>query len=235
VKGIVSVDRVRVRPAGASLFVEIAVGVSRTLPFDQVSQVENAISRAIRAEMANAEITVTTTPRALDDETVMERVMVIARNRALAVHHVTVHHLEDKLAVSLDLEVDGRLPLAKAHEIADALEVAIADEFSGEVEVETHIEPLQSSDAEGRDAPDSLQAEIAATLKALAQGDGPLRDVHEVRVRETPRGLVVNFHCRAEPSLTVDAIHRAVDNLERRLREQRKGVYRAIGHAEPAG
>ena len=37
--------------------------------------------------------------------------MVIARNRALAVHHVTVHRLRDKLAVSLDLEVDGKLSL----------------------------------------------------------------------------------------------------------------------------
>jgi divalent metal cation (Fe/Co/Zn/Cd) transporter len=67
------------------------------------------------------------------------------------------------------------------------------------------------------------------------KSDGPLRDVHDVRVRETPNGLVVNFHCRAEPALTVDATHRAVDDLERRLREARKDVHRAIGHAEPAG
>ena len=46
---------------------------------------------AIKAEMPEAEVNVTTEPRALDDETVLERVMVIARNRALAVHHVTVH------------------------------------------------------------------------------------------------------------------------------------------------
>ena len=51
--------------------------------------------------------TVTTEPRALDDETVLERVMVIARNRALAVHHVTVHAIEGRLSISLDLEVDG--------------------------------------------------------------------------------------------------------------------------------
>jgi divalent metal cation (Fe/Co/Zn/Cd) transporter len=231
----VTVDRVRVRPAGASLFVEVAVGVSRTLPLDRVSQVEKEIAQSIRADMTNAEVTVITTPRALDDETVAERVMVIARNRGLAVHHVTVHRLQDKLAVSLDLEVDGRLPIGKAHEIADALEAAIADEFSGEVEVETHIEPLQSDDAAGRDAPAAVHSDIAAALKALVPPGGPLRDVHDVRVRETPQGLVVNFHCRAEPALTVDTIHRSVDDLERRLREARKDVHRAIGHAEPAG
>jgi cation diffusion facilitator family transporter len=235
VKGVVTVDRVRVRPVGASLFVETAVGVSRTLPLDRVSQVEKEIAQAIRADIANAEVTVITTPRALDDETVMERVMVIARNRGLAVHHVTVHRLQDKLAISLDLEVDGRLPLGRAHEIADALEAAIAEELSDEVEVETHIEPLQSDDAAGRDAPETIQSDVAATLNGLVRPHGLLRDVHDVRVRETPQGLVVNFHCRAEPTLTVDAIHRAVDELERRLREERDDVHRAIGHAEPAG
>ena len=115
------------------------------------------------------------------------------------------------------------------------MEAAIAEEFSGEVEVETHIEPLQSDDAAGRDAPETIQADVASTLKALVRPDGLLRDVHDVRVRETPQGLVVNFHCRAEPTLTVDAIHRAVDDLERRLREERDDVHRAIGHAEPGG
>jgi cation diffusion facilitator family transporter len=233
VRGVVAVDRVRVRPAGANLFTEITVGVSRTLPLDRVSAVEKEIARAVRAAMPEAEVTVITAPRALDDESVMERVMVIARNRALAVHHVTVHHLRDKLAVSLDLEVDGTLPLGKAHEIADGLEQAIAEEFSGEVEVETHIEPLQADGASGRDAPDAQRAEIAAALKGLLTSDGAIRDVHDVRVRETPRGLVVNFHCRADPALSVEEVHRAVDGLERRLREERRDVQRAIGHAEP--
>lgn len=234
VRGVVGVDRVRVRPAGASLFVEIAVGVSRTLPLDRVSEVERNVARAIRAAMPEAEVTVITAPRALDDETVMERVTVIARNRALAVHHVTVHRLRDKLAVSLDLEVDGHLPLGKAHEIADGLERAIAEDFADEVEVETHIEPLQGDGASGRDASDATQAEIAVALKKLVQPDSPIRDVHDVRARETPRGLVVNFHCYADPALSVDEVHRAVDTLERRLREARGDVQRAIGHAEPA-
>lgn len=234
VRGVVAVERVRVRPAGANLFAEIAVGVSRTLPLDRVAAVEQGVIDAIRADMPNTEVTVVTVPRALDDESVTERVMVIARNRALAVHHITVHHLQDKLAVSLDLEVDGKLPLGRAHEIADGLEKAIADEFGGEVEVETHIEPLQSDAISGRDAAASLQSEIAGKLKALTPPDGSVRDVHNVRVRETAEGLIVNFHCHAASSLTVEAVHQAVDRLERDLREQRPGIHRVIGHAEPA-
>jgi cation diffusion facilitator family transporter len=233
VRGVVAVDRVRVRPAGTSLFAEVAVGVSRTLPLERVASVESDVKKAIQADMPEAEVTIITVPRALDDETITERVMVIARNRALAVHHVTVHHLKDKLAVSLDLEVDGTLPLGGAHAIADTLEKAIADEFDGEVEVETHIEPLQSPGLSGRDAPAGVQEEIAALLRRIATGDGPIGDVHNIRTRETADGLIVNFHCRANAALPVAEVHHAVDAIERALRDQRRDVHRVIGHAEP--
>jgi divalent metal cation (Fe/Co/Zn/Cd) transporter len=79
-----------------------------------------------------------------------------------------------------------------------------------------------------------LQAEIAEALQALVKPIGAIRDVHDIRVRQTPRGLVVNFHCRADTGLSVDAVHRAVDELERALLERRPDLQRAIGHAEPA-
>lgn len=235
VKGVVSVDRVRVRPVGSTLFVETNVGVSRTLPFERVAKLKEAIEAAIRKEVGEAEINIVTEPRMLSDESVSERVMVIARNRALAVHHVTVHKLQGKLAVSLDLEVDGTLRLREAHKIAHDLEAAISEEFDGEVEVETHIEPMQTAAITGQDAPASLQESIAATMRELAKDGGLIRDVHAVRVRETPKGLIVNFHCRAEPMLPVEKVHLAVDALERRLLEKRPEIHRVIGHAEPTG
>src|SRR5271163_2604910 len=88
--GVVSVERVRARPAGAVLFVELSVGVSRALPLDRVTAIKDRLSRDIRSVLPNAEVTITEEPRALDNETVRERVMMIARNRGLAIHHVAV-------------------------------------------------------------------------------------------------------------------------------------------------
>ncbi len=236
VKGVVAIESVRARPVGATLFIDLAVAASRALPLDRVSALAGEIRRAIRAEMPEAEVTITTSPKALDDESVLERVMVIARNRSCAVHHVTVHEVTGKLAVSIDLEVDGAMPLARAHEIASELEAAIAEEFGGEVEVEveTHIEPLQSGGVAGRDAADGVRSVITTLMHELLPAGSPLRDIHDVRVRETPQGLVVNFHCRTAPALSVAAVHEAVDALERHLREKRPDVHRVIGHAEPA-
>src|SRR6185436_130376 len=81
--GVVAVERVRVRSVGPTLFADLLVGVSRTLPLDRVAAIKAEIAGKILAELPEAEVNVVTEPRALNDETVLERVMVIARNRAL--------------------------------------------------------------------------------------------------------------------------------------------------------
>jgi len=231
--GVVAVERVRARPAGAVLFVEVGVGVSRTLPFDRVAAVKDRLARAIRADLPAAEVTITTEPRALDDETVRERVQVIARNRGLAVHHVAVQAIGDRLSVSADLEVEGTLPLAAAHDIASRLEEAIREELGPEVEVETHIEPLPALLLAGRNASPARVAEVTRSLAALAADIPGLGEVHDVRVRETADGEIVNFHCRVDSTLSVSAVHDLVDAVERELRRHFPAVARVIGHAEP--
>jgi len=70
-------------------------------------------------------------------------------------------------------------------------------------------------------------------LAELAPETRIIRDIHDVRVRETDQGEIVNFHCRVDPALSVGAVHDAVDALERRLRRRFPLIQRVIGHAEP--
>jgi divalent metal cation (Fe/Co/Zn/Cd) transporter len=164
---------------------------------------------------------------------VRERVMLIARNGGLAVHHVAVQAIGDRLSVSADLEVEGTLPLSAAHETASRLEESIRDELGPEVEVETHIEPLPAVLLAGRDADAARVTEIHQALAALATGAAELGEVHDVRVRETADGEIVNFHCRVDPALSVRTVHDLVDGLERGLRRRFPTVARVVGHAEP--
>jgi divalent metal cation (Fe/Co/Zn/Cd) transporter len=60
-----------------------------------------------------------------------------------------------------------------------------------------------------------------------------VRDVHDVRMRETVDGEIVNFHCWVDPALSVHDVHEKVDALERGLRNTFPSIKRVIGHAEP--
>jgi hypothetical protein len=67
------------------------------------------VETAVTAQVPGATVTIITTPRALDDETVLERVLHVAAVMRHPVHHITVQHIGDQLSVSLDLEVDGQM------------------------------------------------------------------------------------------------------------------------------
>jgi len=233
IPGIVAIERIRARSAAGVVFIDLHAAVSRTLPLDRVEALKARAEAAIRADFPRSEIAVTIEPRALDDESARERVMIIARNRALAIHHVTVHTVDGRLAIALDLEVDGTLSLREAHDIATGLEAAITEELGQDIEIDTHIEPQQADDATGTDAPPERTARIAGALADIANAFGTLQRIHDVRVRTTPDGEVVNFHCYVAPELTVLTVHDRVDEVERRLRERFPAVKRIIGHAEP--
>src|ERR1700737_1259304 len=232
VPGVVDVERLRVRMVGSTHFIDAIVQVPRTFPIDRVEEIKRRAQAAVTKVLDEADLTFTAVPVARDNESVRERIMVIARNSGLAVHHVTVHDLGGKLTVSIDLEVDGEMALSAAHAIAHELERNIREEFGEDVEVDTHIEPLEPELPVGTDAaPDRVEA-IKPRLSPFAAARA-IHDIHSVRVRNTDAGEIVNFHCRADPSMSVIKVHENVDEIERALRRAFPAVKRVISHAEP--
>jgi cation diffusion facilitator family transporter len=232
VPGVVDVERLRVRMVGSTHFIEAVVQVPRTYPIDRVDEIKQKAQAAVGDALDDADLTFTAVPVARNNESIRERIMVIARNSGLAIHHVTVHDLGGKLTVSIDLEVDGEMALIAAHDIAQELERNIRDEFGEDVEVDTHIEPLEPELPLGTDAaPDRIEAIKTALTRFAA--DGAIHDIHNVRVRNTDAGEIVNFHCRAAPSMSVIKVHENVDAIERALRRAFPTVKRVISHAEP--
>ena len=234
IPGVIDVERLRVRMVGATHFVDANVKVPRTLPIDSLDDIKRQAQAAVARALHDADLTFTAIPVARDNESVRERIMVIARNSGLAIHHVTVHDLGDRLTVGIDLEVDGAMPLGEAHEVTRTLEQAIRADFGADVEVDTHIEPLEPELPVGVDTKPERMEVIRAELTRLADADGSLHDIHNVRVRDSDAGEFVNFHCRAEPEMTVIEVHQRVDEIERGLRRAFPNVKRVISHAEPA-
>jgi cation diffusion facilitator family transporter len=232
VPGVVGVERLRVRMVGPTHFIDAIVQVPRTYPIDRIDEIKRKAQDAVTKALDDADLTFTAVPVARNNESVRERIMVIARNAGLAVHHVTVHDLGGKLTVSIDLEVDGEMELTAAHDIAHQLERNIRDEFGEDVEVDTHIEPLEPELPLGVDAaPDRV--ETIRTALARIAADSAIHDIHSVRVRNTDAGEIVNFHCHAAPSMSVIEVHENVDEIERALRRAFPAVKRVISHAEP--
>ena len=92
---------------------------------------------------------------------------------------------------------------------------------------------MPQPEAAGREAPPERVKAVEIALGEIAAESGMIRDVHNVRVRETDDGEIVNFHCHVDSDMSVQMVHEKVDALERALKQHSSLIKRVIGHAEP--
>ncbi len=162
-RGVAGAEAIRLRTSGARIVGELIVSVSRTLPLERVAAIKADLATRIGQRWPQADLTITANPIALDDETILERVQLIATSRRLPVHHVTIQDIDGRKSVALDLEVDGAMTLSAAHSIASDLEEAVAAEVGEGVEVETHIEPAEPEAHSQARSPPPPRRDLCAT------------------------------------------------------------------------
>jgi len=233
VPGVITIDSLRLRPAGAEVLGDISIAVSRTLPLERVAMIKGDVKAAITQLYPEVSLTVAARPVALDNETVLERVLLIAAKRHVPIHHVIIQEIDGRTSVSFDVEIDSRMAHGQAHEIVSGLEIDMREELGADIEVETHMEPLEPHELPGFDASQKTRMEIASALAKRAAETGVISDVHNVRVRQTPNGLVVNYHCFVDPHLSVETVHDHVDDLDHMAQADFPTIVRIVGHAEP--
>jgi cation diffusion facilitator family transporter len=187
--GVASVESVRVRATGPEVFGDLGLGVARTLSLERVAAIKANVTAAIHEQFPDATVTITISPKVLDDETVLERVLHVAAVMRRPVHHITVQRINERLSASLDLEIDGRLPVSEGYAIASQLERAIARELGPKVEVETHLEPLVIHGLQGHNVDGETEERVTTALKHRAAEIEAVRNIHNVRVRNTESGL----------------------------------------------
>lgn len=233
VDGVAKVCRIRARPAGAVMFVDIELAVARSCSLVQVGQICERIREILKNEIPEAEVSISTQPLAMDTETVQERVAAISGMLGVNVHHVSAHSSNGALSISLDLEVDGLLSIQQAHDIASALEDAVRKEFGETAEVDTHIEPLLKKGLEGNLVSSEDFEAISASLKKLIGENGDFDNVHNVRIHNTENGIIVIFHCEADAKKTLIDVHKSIDAIEHKLQVLYENIWKITAHVEP--
>ncbi len=233
VPAVIKVNRARVRQVGNVTFVDIDVAVGRGLQLSRIAAIRASIAERVEAIIDDADVTVSAHPLALDNETVNQRVSIIAADLGLSVHHVMSHRVNGMLSVSLDVEMDDAKTLGEAHDMATLLEKSIRDELGDDVEVETRIEPHQAENLAGIDADPKVVAGITELAKAEAKGLSLIKGIGKVRARATEHGLIIIFHCLIDAERGILESYEAVEELEIRIRNNWPDSWRVVGHAEP--
>lgn len=233
VPGVQSLGPVRVRQAGAGVFVDLTVNVDRSASLEEAHQVASAVDERVGELIRHGDVVVHVDPVRRSGESLQQTVSALAARFGLHTHYVHAHEVHGRYAVDLHVEVPPDLTLGQAHDRVSRLELAIRDDLPQVRDIHSHIEPVAAPVAAGsetgQDDVDRVRAQVDAAVRECSRLGG----YNRLHVRSLSDGYDVVIHCLADPDMPVGEAHHLADDLEKRLQAQIPSIRRVLVHVEP--
>ncbi|MFB3915461.1 MAG: cation-efflux pump [Terriglobales bacterium] len=233
VPGVLEVDRVRIRRAGNRHFVDLTIGLARTVTFQRSEQVAKAVTEAVHRILPDADVIVHSVPRAFFGENIHDRVRAVAARNNLNVHDVSVQNLGGgRLHVEQHLELDERLSLKDAHDRVTLLENEIRADVP---EISTMLTHIESEPATVEDVAEiGRDQRLERRLQQLVKDFFPeVIDIHDVRVKKVMGRVYLSCHCTMADNLPLSRVHDLSTALEIRFKQGVPELFRVLIHTEP--
>ena len=232
VKGVLACERLRVRRAGNRYFVDTIIAVERSLPFEQVEAIADAVEERIQQTLPHSDIMIHTEPRPPPSGSLFEKVKAVAARHNLFVHELAAHDIAGNRHLELHLEVSDRHTLRQAHELVSRVETEILREAPEVTTINTHIEDEGAQVEFGRLVVEE-HGSIEQRLREIAAQFPEILDCHEILVRSVRNRLYVSCHCTMNGNLPITRVHEVTADLETQFKRALPGVFRLTIHSEP--
>ncbi len=234
VSGVIAIDKIRVKPTGPQVFIEMAVCVNRTLSVEKVQRICADIEKKVREEFPVGDITINTRPIALNSETIAERVHVIGLNHNLHAHNISTNLAEQKKQISFDVEIDQQLTIKQAHDTVNELEEELHREFDEELDICIHLDPLRNDERYTGSLQPGEKELVNNTIIKASQSIENIQDVHDILIRKSEEGkLFITLHCSFNDDALLAEVHYLTSQLEGAIYRSLPNAGRVIIHAEP--
>ena len=235
VKGVLNVSAIRAREVGAQVFVDLTASVARSMSLegshDVATQIEDQVRATLMDNAPNADVVVRINPVTQDHESLIDAVHAAAMRAGKAVHNISVHVVGSERRVQLDLEVNGRLNLQAAHDIATELEHDLKAQLDL-AHVSVHIEPMNEP-TQAREV-GQRQATISE-IERLARGDRRIQSVDHIVLDRVGTSINVAMNCQFSAAMSLTDAHLAAEHLEQALRRHLPHLGHVLIHTEPEG
>jgi cation diffusion facilitator family transporter len=237
VPGVVSSHRVRSRGHEGAVYADLHIRVDPAMSTEQAHAIAHEVQNRLREKHKDIlDVTVHVEPADSPaaqhgPNGITTRLRRLADGLGITVHDIWAREVKGQYYVEVHLEADGRLSLREAHDLASALEERARQELPNLSELTAHIEP--HGQVTQAPAPDSQEAQIAASVQRLVDSTLAGGTCHKVFVQREGDGWSVSLHCRLPGDLKLEEAHRTSTMLEAKLRREIKGLERVIIHTEP--
>ena len=233
VEGVAEVRNIRLRPSGPQLFVDAVIGIKRTIPFQHAHSVMDHVEQTIQELHPHADVVVHAEPCESEDETIADKVRMIALERGLrAPHNLEVHESRGKHHIEFDIEYQKGKSFVEAHDLTTDIEREIRDAIPGVDRVTVHMEEYDHSEDQQRDVTEE-EGNLRDEIREQVLADPRVLRCSEIGLLRAGTKYNLSLHCAFDRSLTLDQVHDIICSIESTLYGRFTVIRRVVVHAEP--
>ncbi len=216
-KGVQKCENLRVRKAGAKIFVETAVQVPDYMSLEEAHDLASKIEFNIRNFLGNADIIVHAEPTRTQMETrkIVEK-MAAEVEGVKDTHDIDMVYTNGKLYIMLHAFVNPKISIDEAHEIAEKIEKKITKEVKDIEDVTVHVEPFNTKPRKG---PVTDEREIREIVHRTAEDCQQALRIKRIVTYIAGKKRYINIDCCFTEQISIEDAHETASKIEDRVKE----------------
>ena len=231
VEGVKDCHYLRIRKAGQKHFVDAHVTLAGGMTLYQAHSVTSTIEERISKILPQSDIMIHTEPHTGKDPVTTIRAVASNIPEIKDMHGITVKTIGGKLVISYHIELEPKITIASAHEIANSLEQRLKEELKNVSTIISHLEPAPETSGTGysQESASLLEKQVAQISQSMPE----VRSLHELEILVRDGKYNVTLHCAVDSSVTLAKAHEIATKIEEKIRVVDSRVNQVSVHCEP--
>ena len=231
--GVQTVEHVRVRNSGPSIFVDLTLHLKRILPFERANTLVHDVENAIRKILPNADIMIHPEPTETSDETIADKVKLMMSKSGLSAHDIQAFQVDGKYQVEFQLEFEQQQEFVHVHTMVDEIESRIKNEIPNVAAVIVHIEDSREKVVDSVNVTQTSQ-ELIEEILQLAYDHPGIKECSVLSVLEIKGKYRVSMNSIVDKRLPLEEVHTISTALENKIMVTFPRIKEVNIHAEPS-
>lgn len=232
IEGVKGCHNLRIRRAGNKYFVDAHVEVEGYLPLSRAHGIAEAIESQISEIFPGSDIIIHTEPYLNVESISIIRNAVSEFPEINDIHEITLTDMGERMFLSYHLEMDSKVNLETAHEIAHKLESRLNKLLKKPIIVVSHLEPILNISNKKVVNEDEAK-KMKHRIIEIAEEYPEIKSVHDIDALSLGESVCITMHCTVDGSMNLDEAHTVSTRLEEKIKSMDDRISHVIIHCEP--
>ena len=233
INGVQECDRIRIREAGNTYFIDLNIQLDQTLDLERAHEIMESVEEKVFSLFPNSDVVVHANPvKNNNDIPHLIKHITGELNMPIEAHNIQSFEIKGKRFIDLHLRVPEDMNVKVAHDLADRLETEIEKSLVDKYEISVKLESSLTGRKDSK-IPKYNIDRIEKRIKSLLSSIEQITQYHNLLIKEENNKIYATVHCIYQDNMEMGKISELNHKIEDIIKVEFPVVVSVIIHSEP--